>query len=49
MDNEINNIIDAISTFVEYLNNFTEESRERNTAISKMEEAVFWLTYLLED
>lgn len=49
MENDLNKVIEAISTFVDYLNNFIEQSRERDTAISKLEEAVFWLTYLQEE
>mgnify|MGYP007069845036 CR=1 FL=1 len=45
-NNDLKDIINGISVFVDYLNNFCVETRERDTAIQKLEEAVFWLTYL---
>jgi hypothetical protein len=49
MDITLNQITEYISKFVDYINNFTLDSRERDNAISKLEEAVFWITYLNEE
>ena len=46
---EIEQIIDAISIFADYIENFTEESKERDTAVTKLKDAVFWLTYTIEN
>ncbi len=46
MDKTINEIIEYIAKFVDYINNFTSESMEKQIAIQKLEEAVFWLTYI---
>ena len=49
MDITLEQITEYISKFVDYINNFTLDSRERDNAISKLEEAVFWITYLNEE
>lgn len=46
---DIERIIDALSSFADYIENFTVESKERDTAVTKLKEAVFWLTYLIEN
>lgn len=46
---EVEQIIDAISIFADYIENFTEESKERDMAVTKLKEAVFWLTYAIEN
>ena len=49
MEVNIEQITEYISKFVDYINNFTEDSLEKNNAITRLEEAVFWLTYLNEE
>lgn len=46
---DIERIRDTISDFTYYIENFTIESKERDTALVKLKEAVFWLTYLIDD
>lgn len=46
MDKTIDEIVDCLSKFIDYIENFTQYSRERDNAIQRLEEAVFWLTYL---
>jgi hypothetical protein len=46
---DIEKIIDAVSVFADYIENFTVESKERDIAVTKLEEAVFWLTYTIEN
>ncbi|MBO5138683.1 MAG: hypothetical protein J6B89_03475 [Bacilli bacterium] len=41
-------IIDALSKIVDYINLFIVDCREKENSIQKLEEAVFWLTYLNE-
>lgn len=48
MDINLNQIVEYISKFVDYINNFTPDSIEKNNAISRLEESVFWITYLNE-
>lgn len=48
MEINIEQITDYISKFVDYINNFTEDSIEKTNAITRLEESVFWLTYLSE-
>ena len=45
----IEQIINIMSTFADYIERFTEESKERDIAVSKLKEAVFWLTYAIEN
>ena len=49
MDITLAQITEYISKFVDYINNFTLDSMERDNAISRLEEAVFWITYLNEE
>ena len=42
-------IIDHLSIYADYIENFTSDSKERDIAIMKLKEAVFWLTYLIEE
>ena len=46
---EINKIIEYLSSIVDYLKSFTSDSREKENAISRLEETIFWLTYLNEE
>lgn len=46
MDITLEQITDYISKFVDYINSFTVDCREKEFVIQKLEEAVFWLTYL---
>lgn len=48
MDITITQIIDYISKFVDYIDKCTPDSLEKNNAISRLEEAVFWMVYLNE-
>lgn len=49
MNINLEQITEYISKFVNYINNFTPDSLEKNNAISRLEEAVFWITYLNEE
>lgn len=49
MDINLEQITEYISSFVDYINNFTSDSIEKNNAITRLEEAVFWITYLNEE
>lgn len=49
MRDTLEEISDAVASFVDYLKCFIPDSRERNISIQKLEEAVFWLTYLNGD
>lgn len=49
MDTTIEQITEYLSKFVDYINNFVPDSVEKNNSIIKLEEAVFWLTYLNDD
>lgn len=49
MDITLDQITEYISKFVDYINNFTPDCREKEFTIQKLEEAVFWLTYLNEE
>lgn len=42
-------IIDYLSIYADYIECFTAESKERDIALMKIKEAVFWLTYLIEE
>lgn len=48
MDIKIDYIVDALSSFIDYIENFIVDSKEKETALIKLKEAVFWLTYLNE-
>jgi len=45
---EINKIIEYLSSIVDYLESFTTDSIEKDNAISRLKETIFWLTYLNE-
>lgn len=49
MSTDLTMIIDYISKFVDYINNFTVDCVEKQNAVTRLEEAVFWLTYLNEE
>ena len=49
MDITLTQITDYLSKFVDYINNCTLDSMEKDNAISRLEEAVFWITYLNEE
>lgn len=49
MDITLEQITECISKFVDYINNFTPDCREKEFTIQKLEEAVFWITYLNEE
>lgn len=45
-DKTLEDIVNYLPVFIDYINNFVPYSRERDNAISKLEESVFWITYL---
>ena len=49
--NDINleQITEYISKFIDYINTCIPDSLEKDNAISRLEEAVFWITYLNEE
>lgn len=49
MDVTLEQITEYLSKFVDYINNFTTDGMEKTNAITKLEEAVFWITYLNEE
>lgn len=49
MDITLEQITEYVAKFVDYINNFTLDSLEKDNAISRLEEAVFWITYLNEE
>lgn len=46
---EIREIREALSIFADYLCNLPNRTNELDNATTKVKEAVFWLTYLIED
>jgi len=42
-------ITEALCVFADYIDNYYPRSRERDNAINKLQEAVFWLTYINEE
>lgn len=46
---DISKIVDYLDNAIYLLQKFTVKTRENEIAIQKLEEAVFWLTYGLED
>lgn len=38
-------ILNQLSTIENYINLYMEESLEKNNALTKLAEAVFWITY----
>lgn len=49
MNNEIieyiSQTVDSLDKIIQYLQAYQEKTREQDIAIQKLEEAVFWLTY----
>lgn len=45
----LEDIIDYLSVFADYVESFTAESKERDIAVMKLKEAVFWLTYITDE
>ena len=48
MDTTLEEITNYLSKFIDYINNFTPDCKEKEYSVQKLEEAVFWLTYLNE-
>ena len=46
MEITLEQITDYISKLVDYIENFTIDCREKEYVIQKLEEAVFWITYM---
>ena len=46
MEITLEQITDCISKLVDYIDNFTVDCREKEYAIQKLEEAIFWITYM---
>lgn len=46
MNTITNEIIEALSTYANYIEHYYVESREKDMAITKIQECVFWLTFL---
>lgn len=49
MNTDLTMIIDYISKFVDYINSFTVDCVEKQNAVTRLEDAVFGLTYLNEE
>ena len=53
MDKEIidyiSETVDSLDKIIQYLQTYKEKTREQDIAIQKLEEAVFWLSYGVED
>lgn len=47
--NDIASIVDYLDKLIQMLQCFGNVTREQDIAIQKLEEAVFWLTYGLEE
>ena len=47
--NYIINMVDNLDLLIEHLKLLKDKTREQDIAIQKLEEAVFWLTYGIED
>ena len=47
--NDLSSLVDYLDNLIYLLKDKGFESREQDIAIQKLEEAVFWLTYGLED
>lgn len=48
VENMLNQIIDCLAQFGPYIEDNVVECKERDYAVQRLNEAVFWLTYLLE-
>lgn len=42
-------ILEALSVFADYIEHYYSQCRERDNVLNKLQEAVFWLTYISED
>lgn len=49
MDINLEQITEYISKFVDYIIQCVPDSLEKDNAISRLEEAVFWIVYLNEE
>ena len=47
--NDISNIVDYLDKLIGILKKYNDCTREQDIAIQKLEEAVFWLTYGMEE
>ena len=47
--NYISETVDNLDKIIQYLQSYQEKTREQDIAIQKLEEAVFWLTYGVEE
>jgi hypothetical protein len=45
----ISETVGNLDKIIQYLQAYQERSREQDIAMQKLEEAVFWLTYVMED
>ncbi len=46
---ELDKITEYLSKLIDYINNYMPDCREKYFVIQKLEESVFWLTYLNEE
>ncbi len=46
---ELDKITEYLSKLIDYINNYMPDCREKDFVIQKLEESVFWLTYLNEE
>lgn len=49
MDITLEQIADYLSKFVDYISQCVPDSLEKENSITRLEEAVFWITYLNEE
>lgn len=47
--NDLSKIIDYLDKLVYMLKEYDNKTREQDIAIEKLEEAIFWLTYGIEE
>lgn len=47
--NDISSIVDYLDKLIGILKKYNDYAREQDIAIQKLEEAVFWLTYGMEE
>jgi len=45
----ISQTVDYIDKIIQYLDTYENKTREQDIAMQKLEEAVFWLTYGIEE
>lgn len=46
---ELDKITEALCVFADYIDRCIPPSRERDTVLNKLQEAVFWITYINEE